>query len=254
MSIPLRIAALLALALLAAGCRKSRLPSEAYRQAQARHVELLGRYAEDGYDRPEADEILALLGQVPDDSLDAESAAELKARILAGQKLLSDRRAARDKALAAAGPITDVASSGGSAAGAGAPAGGGEPAAPRMAPGMKLEDFKAAFGGCFELKTTLEVKGGGAPDAGPQPGEAWGVKETKECQERHAADAKSYVVFTEGVLRTVRPMSDAVRTEVTATKRETIEAVQLPDGGYARETDGGLVPIPIEQIVNKQPK
>jgi hypothetical protein len=254
MSTSIRIAVLLALALLAPGCRKSRLPSEAYRQARAQHVELLGHYAEDGYDRPEAEAILGLLEQVPADSADAEAAAELKTRILAGQKRLSERRAAQDKALAAAGPITDV-PTGGSAVGAGgAPAGGGEPAAPRIAPGMKLDDFKAAFGDCFESKTSLNVTGVGGPDAGPKPGEAWGVKETKECQERHAAEAKSYVVFTEGVLRTVRPKSDVVKTEVTETKREKIEAVQLPDGGYARETDGGLVPIPSEQIVNKQPK
>lgn len=231
----------------AASCKKVRLPSAEYEQAQQFHVALLGRYAEDGYDRPEADEILKLLDQVPPQSLDAEAAAQLKARILAGRQRLADQRAERERRLAAAGPATgDFSPSSSSGGAAAAPEAG-----PRIAPGMKVEELKAAFGDCFEMKTPINVEGMGPADAGPQAGEAWGVKDTPACKERHAAQAQSYLVFTEGVLRAVRPAADAVRTEVKETQVEKTEVLALPDGGYAQKVDGGIVPVPSDRVVKK---
>jgi hypothetical protein len=202
------------LLVLVGACKKSApLPSADYERARVLHVEILGRYYNDAYGRPEIEEILALLDRVPADSADAEAAGELKNRVLEGRKLLEERRAERERVLQAAGPVEWGMHPSGESAGT---TGEAEPppVALRISIGMKLEDFKTVFSDCFEMKTPIQIQGLGGPDAAPQPGEAWGVKDTPECKERHAAQAQSYVLFAGGVLKAIRPVSEAVRTEV----------------------------------------
>jgi hypothetical protein len=243
------------LLVLAGACKKPELlPSADYERARLLHVDLLARYYSDAYARPEIDEILALLERVPVDSADAEAAADLKGRVLEGRRLAQEHRAELDRLLEAAGPVQGgMQPSGGSAGTAGATeTGEPPPVALRLSIGMKLEDFKTVFSDCFEMKTPIQIAGLDGPDAAPQPGEAWGVKDTPECKERYAAQAQSYVLFAGGVLKAIRPASEAVRTEVKEkAKPETIDAVKLPDGRYARKTKDGLVPIPPEKIIKK---
>ncbi len=203
-----------------------------------RRVEIVARFADDADERPEMDEVLALLDRVPADSVDAPAAAELKGRILENRRRLEARAAERRRAVEAAGRPADwVAPSGEGGGAAGA-------ARPAIAAGMKLDDFKAAYGDCFEWKTEIQIQRGDGGVLAPR-GEAWGLKRDPACKERHAAQADQVVLFANGSLVTVRPASEVTRTEIQeqVTTRREVWGTRLPDGGI-QVLDGGPAAMP----------
>ncbi len=237
---------LLGCSLAAFACRKSPGPPSAdWERARSLHVELVARYADDAYVRPQMDEVLALLDRVPPDSVDAPEADALKARILEERKRLAGQEAERERRLAAAGPgaWSPPAESGGS------PAEAAVPAKRPLAPGLALDAFREAYGDCFEPRTQLRIE---APDGGilTEKGEAFGLKPDPACKERYSELADQLVLFADGKLVAVRPAS-ALKT-ITKEVRGPPIAVEAeigpdgglipkrgPDGGYILAKDGG---------------
>ncbi len=228
--------------LAALACAKTQgPPSVEFERARALHVDLVGRHADDAYGRPEMDQVLALLGQVPRDSVDAPEAEALKARILSERKRIADRNAERDRMLAAAGPGSWPAS----AMGAASTPGAGLPAKPALSPGLPLAAFREAYGDCFEHGTVLKIEG---PDGGllAAQGEAWGLKADPSCKDRYPDQADKVLLFGEGKLIAVRPGSDVKRAKETvaeAPRQVMVQAEVGPDGGLVpkRGSDGGYV-------------
>jgi hypothetical protein len=227
----LRIALLLALAGAFACQRSPGPPSPEYARARELHLKLAASFADEADGRPEMDEVLALLARVPPDSVDAPSAQDLEARIAEGRRRLAAERADREKRIAAAGPAAWP-------SGAGAPlaaapvAPEAEPRLPALAPGLKLDAFRAAYGDCFEPRTPLEIQiretDGGATT---RQGDAWSLKGDAACRQKHPGQAGQVVLFAQGVLLGFRPEGDVkavVRT--VAGKRELV--VQGPGGRY----------------------
>jgi hypothetical protein len=235
----------LACLLLSSACRRSSgPPSPEFEEAQRRRLELVSRHADDADGRPEMEAVLALLERVAPDSADAPLAAETRARIVEGRKRLAEAQARRDRSLAAAAPGSWSFSEGRAGEGAGGIAAGPPP----LAPGLKLAAFEEAYGDCFEMRTPVEVQTPG-PDGGiqGQDGEAWGLKGSPDCRERHPDRADQVVLFVREALVAVRPASELKRTEVQVPAKElrAVEAEQLPDGGLVpkRGADGGYIDV-----------
>ena len=241
-----RPALLLGCLLAALACKKSPGPPSAeWERARALHVDLVARYADEAYGRPEMDEVLSLLGRVPPDSVDAPDAAALQARVVEERKRLAQLRAERERMLAAAGPgsWSPPVSSAVSAASA-------APAKPPLQRGLALETFREAYGDCFEHRTLLEIEG---PDGGvlTSKGEAWGLKADPSCKDRYPEHADKVVLFAEAKLLAVRPASDVkVPKAVEEPPRQFMVEAEVgpdgglvpkrgPDGGYVYATDGG---------------
>lgn len=235
----------LACLLLSSACRRSSgPPSPEFEEAQRRRVDLVSRYADDADGRPEMESVLALLDRVAPDSADAPLAAEMKARILEGRKL-AEAQARREQAVAAAGPASFSFAEGGTGGGAG----GSAADRPSLALGLKIAAFREAYGDCFEMRTPVEVQMPTA-DGGTQAreGEAWGLKESPECRERHPDRANQVVLFVRETLVATRLASDLKRTEVQVPEKgplRAVEAEQLPDGGLVpkRDADGGYIDV-----------
>lgn len=233
--------ALLAAALAAApACQRTPgPPSPEYAEARTRHVALVARFADDADAQPEMDQVLALLERVPEDSVDAPAARDLATRIAEGRKRLAAERAERERRIAAAGPAP-WAPSGGvpGAAGSAAP----QEERPAISLGMKLEEFKAAHGECFEAGSPLQIETPGA-DGGmtARPGEVWALKGDPACQERYPGQVGQVAIFSGGALLALRPASD-LKASVKKVPGKVEVFSRLPDGGYQAVEGAQLLP------------
>lgn len=193
----MRRAALSALVVLAlvSGCRKpARRPSPEYAAAQARFVTLYAEKMDDAYRLPEMDELLAQLGRVPADSLDAQVAQELAQRIREGRARLEAEEAARRKAAAeaaAAAPQPSFAPRPVAAAApvVEAPADPAPASAPR--PGMTAQEFDREFGTCFSYGRAVKVADKGMADTRL-------LNDRLQCQQRLPGFDKQVVLFQDG--------------------------------------------------------
>jgi hypothetical protein len=215
------------------------LPSPEYDEARQRWTALVREQGDAAAEDRRAEDVIGLLARVPPESADAAGAAELRARIDGERKARAEERERRARLVARAGalPATPAA---GAVAGppARAPAERPPPAAPWLVPGMRLEEFRAQVGDCFERRGPMQV---GSPDGGPPTaGEAWALREGAACEERYAAASGKLVLFAQGALAGVA-LPSAVRT---IEKRERVELGTLPDGGVGIRTDAGVVPPP----------
>lgn len=224
----------LALASLAAllACSRPR-PSPDYDRAQQLWTALVQARGDAAAEDPRADEVLALLDRVPRDGVDAPAAAELRGRIEGERKAHVEELARRQKLVAGAG--ASAAAPRDSAAPA-AEAGPARPAA--LAPGMKLEAFREAYGECFEPLGPAQLT---SPDGGaPRSGEMWVMKDDAACREKHPQLAGQAVLFAEEALVGVAPAASARKERVV----RQAELGRLPDGGIGEVVDGGVVPLP----------
>lgn len=246
-------APLLVCLLLSFACKKSPgPPSEAWTRAQTLHVELVGRYADDAYGLPEMDQVLALLGQVPADSIDTPQAAELQKRILDERKRLASQEAERQKALIAAGPATWTGPAAASESGAGTTGAGPTPVAaasgkPPLTVGMTLDAFRQAYGDCFESRNRLRIEN---PDGGvvTEKGETFGLKNDPACKDQYPRLAEAVLLFADNKLLAVRAAAEVKMVEVQLTGPPTkveVQAEIAPDGGLVpkRQADGGYIPV-----------
>jgi hypothetical protein len=231
------------LTLLAAGvaalvaCSRPR-PSPEYDEARQRWTALVREQGDAAAEDRRAEDVIGLLARVPPESADAASAAELRARIDGERRARAEERERRARLVESAGAPPAMPAAGAAAGPASAPAERPPPAAPWLVPGMKLEEFRAQAGDCFERRGPMQV---GSPDGGPpSAGEAWALRDDAACQERYAAASGKLVLFAQGALAGVA-LPSAVRTVET---RERVQLGTLPDGGIGIRTDAGVVPPP----------
>jgi hypothetical protein len=162
----------LVLLLVLTGCARKE-PSPEYTRASERFNKLYAKELDDAYLDPGMHEVEALLEKVPPDSLDAQAAAQLLARIRENRTRLEQAAKERESALAAA--RTPPTFSGGSVTPPPPPPPSPARAAPPPAPdagppvaptaGMAMRDFNRLFGDCFEPAGPVEVSGRGARDS-----------------------------------------------------------------------------------------
>jgi hypothetical protein len=205
--------------LVASGCRKPAKPSPEYSAAQARFVVLYGERLDDAYGLPEMDELLAQLGRVPPDSLDARAAADLSKRIRDGRTKLQAEEAALKKAAdAALAPPPDMMGPGkkvvlGAAAGTGGAeaADAGTDGPPQL--GMTSQEFDQKFGTCFTYGHQVKVAGKGLVESRL-------LNDRLQCQKRLPGFDKQAVLFENGrVLAVVdRAQYEAASPKATVVK------------------------------------
>ncbi|MGZ6140868.1 MAG: hypothetical protein ACXWLA_09340 [Myxococcaceae bacterium] len=162
---------LLLLLLALAGCARKE-PSPEYTRASERFNKLYAKELDDAYLDPAMHEVEALLEKVPPDSLDAQAASQLLARIRENRTRLEQVSKDRDTALAEARtPPNFSGRSVGPPPAPPPPAPGTRPppapdAGPPSAPsaGMSTSEFNRLFGDCFEPAGPVEVNGRGTRD------------------------------------------------------------------------------------------
>jgi hypothetical protein len=216
-------------------------PSPDYERARQLWTSLVQARADGAAEDPRADEVLALLDRVPPDSADAAGAAELRARIEGERKARGEERARREKLVAGAGAVQAMPALSAQEPGAARPPAQEAAAAPTGVPlamGMKLDDFRAAYGKCFEERGAVQLTG--ADGGAPRPAVLWVMKDDEACKKEHAALAGQAVLFAGGALAGVAPASSARQVE----SRRQVELGTLPDGGVGIREGGKVVPVP----------
>ena len=214
-------------------------PSADYERARQLWTSLVQTRGEVAAEDPRADEVLALLDLVPKENPDAPAAAELRGRIEGERKSHVEELARRQKLVAGAGEAPGMPAGSGAAAAEG-PAEPGPTAAPvpALALGMKLDEFRASFGDCFDSKGPVQLS---SPDGGsPRAGQMWVMKDEEGCRGKYPQFAGQAALFADGALAGVSPAASAKRVEIV----RQIELGTLPDGGLGERVDGGVVPLP----------
>ncbi|MBN1205026.1 MAG: hypothetical protein JXB05_08905 [Myxococcaceae bacterium] len=213
------------IALAPAACRKeAAAPSEAYEQAHKRFSKLYAQKLDGAFLAPEMDEIEAQLEQVPADSLDAQSARELKQRITEGRARAQANQQAQEDALAAARAVDPSAlqpvptrPTEPTPAPAGPRDAGTSAAGP--VEGTPASELTAGYLGCFQRGKTVNVDGRG-------PRESWEMSDRARCSQSFPRFVGQVVLIEDGKVLTVLPKSAFRMTW------------QLPDGGTVG-ADGG---------------
>lgn len=214
-------------------CRKPAQPSEAYTQAHTRFGKLYGEKGDDAFVDPALAEVESLLAQVPADSLDAQAAQELRARIQTGKQQAAAQQKAREDAMAKAreqGPAgsggfgSDTGSSYAAAPSDSEPEGedsdGGTDGADAGAgvPGVGTPEAQLASSGCFQKGEPLEVKGRGRRDR-------WELADRPACRQQYASLQDQALIIEEGKVLAQVPKS-------------SIQAIPV-DGGTGPTPDAG---------------
>ena len=208
-----RSLAVVLLLVLTACARKE--PSPEYTRASERFNKLYAKELDDAYLDPAMHEVEALLEKVPADSLDAQAAGQLLARIRENRGRLEQTTTDREKALAEA--RTPPKYSGQSvfpppqppqpqARPAPSP---GPDAGPPIAPtaGMAMRDFNRLFGDCFEAAGPVEVSGRG-------PRDSYAMVDSDRCRRSMPAMANSIVLADSQTVMGIVPKSALQRTLV----------------------------------------
>ena len=200
----------------------------------------------DAADDPATAEVLALLARVPPSSLDAPAATELRGRIESEQKALAEERARRERLVArplagaptASAGVPMAAAEGAPGAAPGAAGRAGGVALPRLERGLKLEQFLAAYGACFEDRGEVELTG--SAGEAPRQGRMWRMKDDEACRSVEPRLADKVVVFAGDEFAGLNPASALKTVE----QHKTVELGRLPDGGLGIRTDAGVEPLP----------
>jgi hypothetical protein len=204
----------LVLLLVLTGCARKE-PSPEYTRASERFNKLYAKALDDAYLDPGMREVEALLEKVPLDSLDAQAAAQMLARIRENRTRLEQVTNDREKALAAARVPPTF--SGASASPPPPPPPGparttppptpdaGPPVAPTA--GMAMRDFNRLFGDCFEPAGPVEVNGRG-------PRDSYSMVDSDRCRRSMPALANSIVLADSQSVMGVVPKSALQRVPV----------------------------------------
>lgn len=201
---------------------------------------LVGQLGDEAALDPRSDEVLAILARVPDNSLDAESAKDLRMRIESERKTQTEERARRQKLVAAAGVVPTMPAMTGS--GSDQPQAIPAPRSPALVPGTKIEEFRETYGDCFGSKGSVELT---SPNAPPRFGEMWVMNDDPKCREKHPSLTGKVALFSDGALVALTTESAAKKTTTRTEVTTDVEVQRLPDGGVGiRTADGGIRPIP----------
>jgi hypothetical protein len=214
-------------------------PSPDYERARQLWTSLVQTRGDAAAEDPRTDEVLALLERVPKESPDAPAAAELRGRIEAERKSHVEELARRQRLVAGAGEAPDMPAGSGAATAEGPAEPGPAPArVPAVVVGMKLDEFRASFGDCFDSKGSVQLT---SPDGGPpRAGQMWAMKDEEGCRGKYPQLAGQMVLFADGALAGISPAASVKRVETV----RPVELGRLPDGGLGERVDGGVVPLP----------
>jgi hypothetical protein len=102
---------------------------------------------------------------------------------------------------------------------------------------MKLDEFRAAYGPCFASGGAVQIA---SAERGPRAGEMWVMKDEPRCREAHPSLVGQTVLFADGTIAGVSPVSAVQRVEV----RREVQLAPLPDGSTGMVVDGAVVPLP----------
>ena len=203
----------LALLLVLIGCARKE-PSPEYTRASERFNKLYAKLLDDAYLDPGMHEVEALLEKVPTNSIDAQAAAQLLARIRENRTRLEQGANEREKALAAArtaptfsGPSVTAPPPPSTPARATPPPApdAGPPVAPTA--GMTMRDFNRLFGDCFEAAGPVEVNGRGTRDS-------YSMVDSDRCRRSMPAMANSLVLADAQSVMGIVPKSALQRVPV----------------------------------------
>jgi hypothetical protein len=179
-----------------AGCPKKK-PSAEYERAHRLFSQVYAERLNEAFTDPRMAEVEALLTQVPEESLDAAAAAELRKRISDGKarqaKLAAEIRAAVAPpatgpvvfdARPAAAPLQAVEAGEGSAADAGSD---------QPVLGMDAAAFTSRFSSCFVPGESYALEGQGVASSSV-------LRDTAVCRQRHPAFVGRAALFVQGKL------------------------------------------------------
>lgn len=169
---------LLAAAGLSLGACRRPTNSPDYVEASGLHDKLVFDQGDDAYLSEEMGQAEELLGKVPADSLDAEAARELLAKIRSERARVKKERdeAERDVAAAAEPTLDDWGKEKAPEEAAREEADGG-PTQP--IPGMALAEFRQRFGDCFDPGQDIVLAGAGIR-------RTYELRDRNDCRKRHA--------------------------------------------------------------------
>lgn len=192
----------LALALVATGCRKKH--SVEFAVLKAQYTGLVDRLADDAYADPEMQKVVAGLQAVSDKYVEYEEAQGLVAKIASETERAKAAREAAARAVAEAAqpppappppPTTDTAGSGApvvplelpnlDAVDAGVDAGVAPKVEEKPENGMALADFQQKFGSCFESPRGVALPGGISA-------QAMRVRDLTSCNSKYGSSEVSY--------------------------------------------------------------
>lgn len=195
---PLRGLLVMLLCVGAAACRKPAEPSELYTRAHTRFSKLYAEKGTEAFLDPAMGEIESQLSNVPAESLDAQAAKELIARIAKGRADAEAERKAREEAVAKAGEVPSVRFD---------PEPSGAAAAPQPTgvqvphPGTAVSELQTGFSGCFQKqKDQVNVMGRGLRDV-------WELSARPECRQEYASVQEALFIIEEDKVLATAPRS-----------------------------------------------
>jgi hypothetical protein len=210
--VPRIIAVLAVVGLVCGGCRH-RDPSPEFSRASEAFNKLYAQRLDDAYLDPKMREVEALLQRVPTDSLDAQAASELLARIREGRTRMQK---AQDEAQAASAAARTPSTVSNAPRDTPAEAAAKAPPAPAPPPdagpteavqptaGMPMTEFNRRFSDCFQIAGPVDVQGKGARDS-------YELVDTDRCRSAHPSFVDTIVVADGQVLMGVVPKSALLR-------------------------------------------
>lgn len=211
-----KLASLLCIVALAAGCRRTALPSAKFEAARKRFESLYAQKLDDAYADPAIDEVVALLKAVPADSSDAASAAALLARIETGQKAAAESAAHKPPPPPTAPQLSETWASHWDRPDAGTTAAGTLPD-----PGSDAASFLASHGACLVPNRPFRT-----PD-GKTQGDSYTLSDSPDCKKKFGELSGLYVMVAAGKIFQLAPIAS------TQIVKETLPA----DAGPANAAD-----------------
>ncbi|HMK72124.1 MAG TPA: hypothetical protein VK454_02230 [Myxococcaceae bacterium] len=209
---PRQAAVLAAIVLACAGCSRRREPSPEFSRASEAFTKIYAQRLDDAYLDPKMREIEAQLQRVPADSLDAQAAADLLARIRDGRaRMIKIQEETQAASAAARTPPTvslaprELPPSGPSPGASGPPdAGPVEPVQPTA--GMPVAEFNRRFSDCFQIvgPVTVTGVGGGQRDS-------YELVDSSRCRSAHPTFVDAVVIADGQSLMGVVPKSALVQ-------------------------------------------
>lgn len=207
-----------AVCLLAAtfACQEPLKPSADYAEASRLYVTITTQKGLGAYADPRMAKVLELCEQVPPESLDAEAAVALAARVrkgIAEEQTLAERREAPRPVIVAVAEGSEV------SLGSPAPS-SGLSSLPRLL-GAGEAEIRERWGDCLKSEGPFVEKGGS------RHGTAWSLVESEECSAIQPSLAGQLVFIADGKVFNVAPKADAERTEVRTRLPPTEKEIQV---------------------------
>jgi len=212
-TVPRILAVLAAVGLACGGCSRHREPSPEFSRASESFNKLYAQRLDEAFLDPKMREVEAQLQRVPPDSLDAQAASELLARIREGRSRMQKAQdeaqaasvAARTPSTVSNAPRDTPAEAAAKAPPAPVPAPDAGPAeAVQPTAGMPMAEFNRRFSDCFQIAGPVDVQGKGSRDS-------YELVDSGRCRSAHPSFVDAIVVADGQAVMGVVPKSALLR-------------------------------------------